>query len=590
MEAQRRLDHRGRPGIGPQRSKLRTFRLAMGLMAILLATACAPPPRPVSSNEAAPLQPPKYKRVVAAILGDPSVLYRGQKIALPAPPGADDLEELIMVGLTAVGGNDGKLVPRLAESVPSIENGLWVLLPDGRMETTWKLRPNARWHDGTPFTAADLVFTSTVVQDRDLPVFREPIYSSVESIVARDPQTLVVAWKQPHIFADTLFQNTTVQSGPLPRHLLESAYLESKPTFTNLPYWGEEFVGTGPFRLREWVRGSHVVLAANDDYVLGRPKIDELVVKFIPDPSSMMANILAGEVEFTLGRALLLDQAIQVRDQWPEGKLDVGYQSWVFAAPQLLTPNPAIIGDVRFRKALMYAIDRQQLADAFQGGLVPIADSYLVPNQAQYRDIEARIVRYEYDPRRATQMIQDLGLPRGPDGMVQDATGQPLSLEMRGMGVEGARLVVTLADYLQRIGIASETFQIPPQRQQDKEWLATYPALYVKGGGNDVGGLSLLHSSAAALPENNWTGEPLRYINPEFDGLLNRFFATVPQDQRTQVLGQIIYHISDQLNLMGLYYQTRPVPVSNRLVNAGSTRAAFNGRQSWNAHEWDVVG
>ena len=72
MEAQRRLDHRSPPGIGLQRSKLRTFRLAMGLIATLLAMACAPPPRPVNSGEAAaPQQPPKLKRVVAAILGDP---------------------------------------------------------------------------------------------------------------------------------------------------------------------------------------------------------------------------------------------------------------------------------------------------------------------------------------------------------------------------------------------------------------------------------------------------------------------------------------------------------------------------------------
>ncbi len=275
MDTEHAIDHRDRHGGRRKRTRLLSSSLVLLLVATLLATACASPQPQVSSGDLAASQPPKLKRVVAAILGDPAIIYRGQKIALPAPPGAEDLEELVMVGLTVVGGIDGRLVPRLAESVPSIENGLWVVSPDGRMETTWKLRPNARWHDGTPFTSADLVFTSTVVQDRDLPMFREPIYTAVESVVARDPQTLVVSWRQPQIFADTLFQNSTVQSGPFPRHLLESAYLDTKSTLTSLPYWGEEFVGTGPFRLREWLRGSHVVLAANDDYVLGRPKIDE---------------------------------------------------------------------------------------------------------------------------------------------------------------------------------------------------------------------------------------------------------------------------------------------------------------------------
>jgi len=105
-----------------------------------------------------------------------------------------------------------------------------------------------------------------------------------------------------------------------------------------------------------------------------------------------------------------------------------------------------------------------------------------------------------------------------------------------------------------------------------------------------VGGLATLHSSNAALPENNWTGEfNVRYINPEFDALINRFYGTIPQDERTQVLGQIIYHVSDQLNLMGLYYGTRPVMIGNRLLNVAATKAPFNDRQSWNAQDWDLA-
>ena len=410
------------------------------ILLLVLAVACTPVSQlPSSGDSALAPQPARFKRVVGAILGDPAIIYRGQKITLPAPAGNDELEELVMSGLTGVSGDDAHLVPKLAEIVPSIENGLWVVFPDGRMETTWKLRPNARWHDGTPFTTADLVFTSTVVQDRDLPMFREPIYSSVESVVARDPLTLVVTWKQTQIFADTLFQNGPVQNGPFPRHLLESTYLDSKANFTGVPYWGEEFVGTGPFKLREWVRGSHAVLSANDDYVLGRPKIDELVVKFIPDTNALIANILAGEVELTIGRTLLLDQALQVRDQWADGRMDISFKSWLVASPQLITPSPPVIGDARFRKALMYAMDRNQLSESFQGGLVPVADSYLQPNQPQYREIEDRIIRYEYDPRRAAQIIQDLGYAKGPDDMFRDGGGQPLAVEIRGSGVDGIR-------------------------------------------------------------------------------------------------------------------------------------------------------
>src|SRR4030095_14283228 len=89
--------------------------------------------------------------------------------------------------------------PQLAEAVPTTENGLWRVLPDGRMETTWKLRPGATWHDGTPFTSDDLLFTSTVVRDRELVIFRDRSFPFIEGIEAPDPQTITVRWTKPEL-------------------------------------------------------------------------------------------------------------------------------------------------------------------------------------------------------------------------------------------------------------------------------------------------------------------------------------------------------------------------------------------------------
>src|SRR5438270_12111190 len=105
---------------------------------------------------------------------------------------------------------------------------------------------------------------------------------------------------------------------PLPKHLLEKAFNEDKATFQGLPYWNEEVVGAGAFKIAEWVADSQAVLRASDSYVLGRPKIDEIEIKFIPDPTTMMANVLAC-VELSLGKTISLDQAILLRDQWKDG-------------------------------------------------------------------------------------------------------------------------------------------------------------------------------------------------------------------------------------------------------------------------------
>src|SRR5437588_4685077 len=119
---------------------------------VLLFVACAPvrseAPSAAGANQEARQAP---KRFTAAIRGDPHTVY--QKLNPRSNiPGIDDLERLVNAGLTVL-DPDGNLHPRLAEAVPSIENGLWRVFPDGRMETTWHIREGARWQDGQPLTA-----------------------------------------------------------------------------------------------------------------------------------------------------------------------------------------------------------------------------------------------------------------------------------------------------------------------------------------------------------------------------------------------------------------------------------------------------
>lgn len=558
---------------------------AVGLVFVLVAVACASPaPGRGAAGDRAPAEaskPATVKRLTAAIAGEVVDLAPSAAV-----PGDDAFFELLSSGLVTIDDRGG-LRPQLAESVPSIENGLWRLLPDGRMETTWQLRPNGRWHDGTVFSSSDLVFTAAVAQDKDLPAFGHIAFAAVAGIEAPEPGTIVVRWHRPYIDADTMFSRALAP--PLPKHLLERSYLDDKTTVTQGPYWNEDYVGTGPFRVRQWVRGSHVLLEANENYVLGRPKIDQLEVRFIPDSKTLMANILAGAVELTLGRALDLEEALQVREQWRGGQMDVGYKSWIAIFPQFLSPSPAVIGDVRFRRALLYAIDRQQLADTIQGGLVPIAHSYISPSEAVYKDFEATIVRYEYDPRRAGQLIEEVGYVRGTDGGFRDAAGQRLGVEMRTIGVTAQKAIFAVADFWQRAGVPTEPVIIPPARTLDNEYRATFPGFQIFQNPNDVNGLLRLHSSKASLPENGYrvVGNHSRYLNPEFDALVDRLFSTIPKAERTQVLGLVVRHISEQLNVMGLYYGVEPAMITHRLQNA-TARKVQTAAQSWNAWEWDT--
>src|SRR5205823_11583340 len=122
------------------------------------------------------------------------------------------------VGLTHV-DRSGVRVPRLARAVPTTDNGLWLVLPDGSMEITWNIRPEAQWHDGAPLTSADLLFTAQLERDPSLPVLLNRLWDGVAGLEAPDAHTIVARWKRPYINADEMF--TYRFPSPLPPHALE---------------------------------------------------------------------------------------------------------------------------------------------------------------------------------------------------------------------------------------------------------------------------------------------------------------------------------------------------------------------------------
>jgi ABC-type transport system substrate-binding protein len=259
--------------------------------------------------------------------------------------------------------------------------------------------------------------------------------------------------------------------------------------------------------------------------------------------------------------------------------------NWIAAFPQLLNPTPAAIANVQFRRALAYAVDRQELTDTLTGGLVPPAHSYLNPTDPLYREVESGIVRYEYDSRRAAQLIEGLGYQRAADGGYRDAVGQRLAVEIRVVGGDvNQKATLAVADYWQRTGIEAQPVQVPPQRARDVEWRANFPGFEVAQQPADftANALRRFHSTEASLPENSYRGNNrTRYQSPELDALIDRYYVTIPRGERVQVIGQIMHHMTDQAIVMGLLYNAQATMVASRLRNVPPST-------TWNAHEWLV--
>ena len=204
-----------------------------------------------------------------------------------------------------------------------------------------------------------------------------------------------------------------------------------------------------------------------------------------------------------------MEWGTQVRDQWPSGHMELTVPtSYVGAYPQFINPNPPVLDDVQMRRALLHAANRQQLIDSLLDGLAPIAHVLINPYQAEWKEVEPSIVKYEYDPRQATQLIEGLGYNRANDGIFRDGSGQRLSFELRSTSTDDYQMktMFSLADYWQQVGVATDQVAVPQQRESDREYRATRPAFEVVRQPGGWQNLERFYGPNTPLPENNYTG------------------------------------------------------------------------------------
>lgn len=564
---------------------------SVSLVAMVLLTACAAPAGPGgTSTQPGPSQTSGPKRIVVSVTSDLPVL-RAQmnRAAGGALAGAVELEQLVNAGLT-IADDRSVIRPELAEEVPSVEKGSWRVFDGGRMETTWRIRDGASWHDGVPYTSADLVFSAQVMQDPTMPDFRTLGFRAVESVAAPDPRTFVITWSQPFIGADQTFGAVgSLPALPIPKHLLEQTYIQNKAGFLELPYWSEQFVGAGPFKLKDFVRGSLLVLEANDHYVLGRPKIDQIEVRFNPDPTTLVVALLSGALDQPIGRGVAFEQGLELEPQWRTGKVTFAPGSGVKVWPQLLNPRPAVISDVRFRRAVYQAIDRQQISDALLAGKGEVAHTIVTPGDREFPYVADAAVKYAFDPGQTAQALQGLGYVLGPDGKYRDSAAQPLVIELRSSPMDLLRKTkLAIADNWERAGIAVSVVDDSPQQRGDNEYRATFPGFDISRASSGVDAFQTLHSSQARTPQSRYVGENgPNLISPEFDALIERFLTTIPFEERMRVAGDMVYAMTDQVIVLDQFYESSPTAVANRILNV-PPKPGRGGTLTWNVHLWDV--
>jgi peptide/nickel transport system substrate-binding protein len=310
--------------------------------------------------------------------------------------------------------NKFKPLPKLAAEVPNMENG--GVSKDAKTYTL-KLKKGLKWSDGKPLTSADLAFTYEMIKDK-ANTFSQftALQPLIDKITVKDETTVELVLTESKPFPEDV-------AGPgfiiLPKHILEAEY-KAKKNLDEAKENQNPTVFSGPFLLKEWKRGESMTFVANPDYVLGKPKIDELVNKFFAEPQVSYAALAAGQIDWIPNLQPADGESIQKLTK------DVTFFSTYGSYREYLTfnlhgmkadtvaakGNPSLM-DPKVRQAFRLAIDREKLVKEALAGLASVTDD---PNdQTDFKVAAVKFVKY--DKAAAEKLLDEAGYKKGADGI-----------------------------------------------------------------------------------------------------------------------------------------------------------------------------
>ncbi|MCM8749336.1 peptide-binding protein [Thermomicrobiaceae bacterium CFH 74404] len=419
--------------------------------------------------------------------------------------------------------NQIEVVPDLAES--------WEA-NDDLTEYTFTLKQGVKWHDGQPFTAEDVKFTFDAILNPNVnAALRGPV-SSIDRVEVVDEYTVRFVLKRPFApFPVMLGYNQAI----VPKHLLEGKDLNQPTEFIANP------VGTGPFKFKEFVQGSHLEVVANPDYFDGAPYLDGIVFKVIPDGNARVAQVRAGEVDFAVIEPPQVDalqgaENVEIREA-PQ-------VNYYFFAVNHSVPR---LQDVRVRRALSHAIDKQAIVERVLRGYGQVATGPINPLLGDYYNPD--VTTYEYDMEKAAALLEEAGWTKGPDGILTNASGERFTILFNGpKGFPVMEQVITYAQQqYQKLGIevTLDIVDWPIHLEKYRnlqydllmEWWITPP---------DPDLYDHYHSESA---QNRWA-----YKNPQLDELLVQARSEPDRAKRVQLYHEIQKLIADDLPVIYLYY------------------------------------
>lgn len=508
---------------------------------------------------------------------------------------ADLSGRMFNAGLT-VRNDDGLPVPYLAQALPQLNTDTWRVLPDGTMETTYRLRPSITWHDRQPLTAEDFIFGLEVLSTPAFGLNAQPPISLIERVTAPDPSTVLIHWKQTFANADALRagsgNSTNEALPPYPRHLLRQPFDTQDPeAFMANPFWVSQYVGAGPYKLDKWEPGAFLEGVAFDGHVLGKPKIQRIREIFTPDPNTAVANLLAEQAQLTSGDAIRFTDGETLLQQWADrGKVlnfPNLYRIVQFQRKPEFASTQAFL-DLRVRQALHHGVDFDSLNETIQAGRTSAAKGPVPPTAAYYRELEQTVAHYPYDPRRTEQLMTEAGFSRGSDGVWTSPRFGRMAFDTNVLASpDSDNEMHIMADTWRRLGFDVREVSWSPSQGADTEVRNTFPGLSTTSTPPGENALVEYRSDRVPVPQTRWRGTN-RGAWPgaaEYDRLVDIWETSLNRNERTQAAIQMNRILNADVVVINLYWKLNAQAFANGLTGPRLTDP--DGSAEWNIHEWE---
>jgi peptide/nickel transport system substrate-binding protein len=467
----------------------------------------------------------------------------------------------------------GNPIPMLAAIVPTQANG--GISRDG-LTVTYHLDKNAKWSDGVPVTSRDVKWSWQAIMNPNDNVISRHGYDIVRSIDTPDDRTAVVHLNERFApFVNTFFAESDQPYSVAPAHVLEKY-----PNINQLPFNQEPTVTDGPFRFTAWIHGDHIELQANPAFFKGKPGLDRIDVRIVPDENTAINELRTHEIDYMFQASINTYPALKQLTDAHIVFVDMnGYEGLEFNVSRPGVSDPLV------RRAIAFAFDKAALSARLTHGQEKVATED-IPDWMWAFDPTVQSSPYNLDT--AKKLLAQAGWVPGPDGVVRK-NGQPLQLLLSTENANATHRAESLLvqEALRRIGIDVEIKYYPQNILYETAQLGGI----LQGGKFDMSlapwyaGIDPDDSSqflCGMLPPNGYN--TARYCNQEMEEAQRVALTSYDQSKRKAAYSRVEHLLARDNPYVFFWWQRQQEAVSNDFKGFAPNPVV----ESWNAWEWSI--